>query len=324
MADAKKPDTSGHAVKFLFEFLGALVILALFWFLTRGHNQIAKDRTNVTVTDGSGHIVRELASDKNRPYPKNPTNPSTPIEVSKGGNQNLTDPRYASTTNKSPFFRLLTLETGNVYSNSAKDQYIMIRADQDLQKPIVVSGWRLVSIESGASATIPEGLILPFSESYNNANEKIALRGGDKAYINTARSPNGYSFLTNKCTGYFQQFNDFRPSLSYSCPRLSDEPLPERPNNLKDNCLDYIRSFPQCRTLTTALPPGLAIECQNFINDHAGYSPCIQNHKTDKDFYGKEWRIYLNHSDLLWKDRRETIRLLDENGKTVDELRYGY
>jgi hypothetical protein len=63
-------------------------------------------------------------------------------------------------------------------------------------------------------------------------------------------------------------------------------------------------------------------ECTDFIYKKVNYPACIDTHKNDKDFYQNEWRIFLKRSETLWKNSREDIVLLDEEGKIVDEYKY--
>ena len=46
------------------------------------------------------------------------------------------------------------------------------------------------------------------------------------------------------------------------------------------------------------------------------------NHLSDENFFGKEWRIFLNYPRELWGKDRETITLYDGDGQIVDELTY--
>ena len=50
------------------------------------------------------------------------------------------------------------------------------------------------------------------------------------------------------------------------------------------------------------------------------YNTCLDLHKDDADFFSDEWRLYLGKSHDLWADEGELIKLIDENGKTLDSL----
>jgi hypothetical protein len=91
---------------------------------------------------------------------------------------------------------------------------------------------------------------------------------------------------------------------------------------INDACFDYIESMGQCRIQTETLPLNWSHECTNFIYNKINYPSCVNTHKNDKDFYQKEWRVYLKRSEKIWKEKRETIILYDDHGKIVDTLKY--
>ncbi len=206
-------------------------------------------------------------------------------------------------------------------SNDPKQEYAQIRVNT-AKEPINVTGWRLVSKSSGQSVTIPKGTYLFFTGT-QNTEENIYLNSGDVLYLVTGISPNGASFKLNKCSGYLSQFQTFTPSLYTNCPQPRNEDLSSIPKTVNnDACLDYIDYFPTCRIQTETLPANWSYECTSFIYNKINYPSCVSTHKNDKDFYLKEWRVYLKRSEKIWKDRREEIILYDNNGKIVDTLVY--
>lgn len=206
-------------------------------------------------------------------------------------------------------------------SNDPSQEYMTIRVS-NTSKTIPITGWKLASLSSGVSVTIPRATYLFFT-GINNAEGDIYLTDGDTMYLITGLPPNGLSFKVNKCSGYLQQFQTFIPYISNQCPLARNEDLSSIPKRVEnDACFDYIDSIGQCRTQTENLPGGLSYECKNFILKKLNYSSCIDTHKNDRDFYQHEWRVYLKRSEPLWKERREDIVLYDLNGKIVSELKY--
>jgi len=187
-------------------------------------------------------------------------------------------------------------------------------------KPVPITGWQIKSVVTGASAKIGKGAYLAYPGQLNPESE-IFLSPGGRAVVATGRSPIGVSFRLNKCTGYFAQYQTFTPTLPEQCPALQEESLPKAPNALDDRCLDYIDRLPICRT-HGKLPIYLKPECTTYIAERTNYNFCVSAHKNDPDFYLNEWRIYLNRDDRLWKNRRETIKLIDNEGKTVTAVSY--
>ena len=317
------------STKLLLQCIGVLFLLAFIWYFTGGKDRTIEDLINVQVRDSNGKtLLNKSNSDgplfnwwsEPRVYVNNNsyyTAPVPNIDYSK-------DPRYANITNKSPYFRTVTLQSGNTNATSAVDEYIVLRGESSAGNGVNISGWKLVSTESGRTVSIKKGLELMYPEALNNTEVNIVLRPGDNAYVSTGRAPQGRSFHVNKCSGYSEQFFDYSPSLQMSCPRLTDEKLPARPNHLKDSCLDYIRSFPQCQIPQQSIPEKYAGDCQSFIESHVGYAKCFDLHKNDADFLTNEWRIFLGSDEDIWKSQRETIQLLDTQGRIVDQYKYGY
>lgn len=201
-----------------------------------------------------------------------------------------------------------------------EQEYITIQSGSSLTEKTRVTGFTIKSSVTNTSVTVGTAAYLPFIGSVN-ASEDIFIGPNESVVVITGRSPIGTSFRLNKCTGYFSQYQNYYPSLRTDCPAISTEPLPPAPNNINDACLDKIDSFPTCKTFTSG-EPGLTPECNNFLTKTTSYNYCVDNHKIDPNFYNKEWRVYLGRSDYLWKSRRESIELLDQNGKIIDSITY--
>jgi hypothetical protein len=210
-------------------------------------------------------------------------------------------------------------------SSQASQEYVVIRANSNLKLPVKISGWKLKSLSSGNSVTLPQGTYLFFAGTVN-PEQDIYLSANDTVYINTGISPNGASFKINKCSGYLNQFQTFTPYIGGYCPAPRNENISSIPRTgYNDSCFDFIDSMSSCRTQTDPLPAGSAkwsVECTDFIYKKINYPACVDTHKNDKDFYQNEWRIFLKRSEPIWKNSREDIVLLDEEGKIVDEYKY--
>jgi len=207
-------------------------------------------------------------------------------------------------------------------SDPAKE-YVEIRAAKTNAAPVGISGWTIKSATTGKSAVIGNGVYTP-AGGFVNPEQPIYLAPGSKAYITTGRSPKGYSFRLNLCTGYFEQFQNFSPSVPKECPLPKNEPYSTGPNGLTDACVEYIEGLRRCETHTTPLPISFSNDpiCQEYVADTINYDWCVSAHKNEADFYETEWRVFLGRDTELWKESRETILLLDESGKAVDSVSY--
>lgn len=203
------------------------------------------------------------------------------------------------------------------------DEYVEIAYDGSGASRIDITGWRLVSSISNTVATIPQGTRVPQSGAMS-FQEDIILSPGESAYIISGRSPIGVSFLPNKCSSYFEQYQTFNPSFSQSCPAPVDEMdyATDQMIRSSNSCYDYVSSLRSCRVHTGIYSEPLPSGCQYFIENDLTYTGCVRNHRTDTDFLSSDWRIYLARSSSLWRDRREVLKLIDGQGLTVDVLTY--
>lgn len=245
------------------------------------------------------------------------------------GDTSQSEPQTTTITNylgtvteeKSPYAQYVSLEEGNARS-SLESEYLTIRVAQNAPQKITVSGWRLESTATGYNSALPLAAELPFLGSVNSTGP-VSLSQGQTAYLVTGRSPNGSSFRTNMCTGYFEQFQNFTPSLSLECPTPQEESDTFfTPGNLSNECYDIIRSLGRCTLVVQSIPASAGTACEQFISGKLSYNGCINAHKNDPKFYKNTWHLYLSRDQELWRSRSERIRLLDENGKVVDTVSY--
>lgn len=200
------------------------------------------------------------------------------------------------------------------------EEYLMITVSSSAGGPVSTAGWKLVA-KDGGSASFPQGAEVPRSGRVNSLTA-ITLRPGDQAIVTTGRSPVGISFRENMCTGYFEEHQDFHPSLAMNCPTPSQEYGDYYgDNDENDFCLTYIRSIPYCSTETSASGDASSA-CRNFVEDHLNYNGCFDAHQKDSGFLSSTWRIFLGKNDELWRQRQETITLLDADNKVIDSITY--
>jgi hypothetical protein len=228
----------------------------------------------------------------------------------------------------SPYRDMVTIQhsTSGVRSNFAAREYITLSVGNKAKEPINISGWRLVSGASGSYGTIPNGTSVATAGSVNLA-EAIMVSKGDKVIVNSGRAPTGISFKENVCTGYFEEYQDFHPSLQLSCPTPEkdfDEFYPGNPQSEGgDECLEYIEdtNFDRCE-MATSTPRGVSSACKTYLTKYINYNGCVLMHGADENFTSRTWRVFLGAKGHLWKDDRETIRLLDREGRVVDVFAY--
>ena len=207
-------------------------------------------------------------------------------------------------------------------------EYLTLYTNLNKGEKIDITGWFLKSDRSGNSATIGRASVMPYP--YVAGGDNVVLHQGDRVYLVKGFSPINISFRTNLCTGYFEENRTFYPSLSMQCPLARDEELPKFSNLLdrEDECIEIIERIPRCTTIGNEfirdLPDTVTSSCKTYLRTQINYNACIANHRSDIDFPGQEWYVYLNRFGPLWRSQRETIKLYDQLGLVVSTLKYGF
>ena len=200
-------------------------------------------------------------------------------------------------------------------------EYVVLSVSPLAPSSVSTAGWKLVSQKTGKGAGFPQGAETPKSGRVN-ALSAITLKPGDTATILSGRSPVGVSFRENKCTGYFEERQDFKPSLAMSCPTPNQEYTARYDEDDEDDeCASFVRSIPYCST-ETDIPSNVSGSCERFVEEVLTYNGCLEAHEDDPGFYSNAWRVFLGSNDELWRQKDETILLLDAQGKTIDAFSY--
>ncbi len=207
-------------------------------------------------------------------------------------------------------------------ASNPQNEYIEIRLSTKAKQPVTISGWRIASMVSGKGSTIPYGTEVPRSGTVN-ASEPIVLNPGDRAILSSGRSPIGASFRENVCIGYFGQYQKFSPSLPRSCPIPKTELATRYEGNLVSDplCSDYTEKLSRC-SIALSPPPTLSSACQAFLINYLNYNGCLNTHQHDYSFKGTTWRVYLGRDSNMWRSDRETIKVSDRDGNTIDLFSY--
>lgn len=213
--------------------------------------------------------------------------------------------------------------TSGPKADDINKEYVVLQANLENEAVVIVSGWSIESLITNRKISI--GNATRIFSGIISSETTVSLAPGEEIIISTGHSPIGVSFKTNKCIGYLEQFQDFTPRLSRQCPSPEDEfnefsGILISPIN--DACFEFIDRMSRCKIPTETLPITLSQECNNFITNTINYSGCVANHRNDLDFIGNDWRVFLNRNEELWREKQETLRLLDWDGKTVDEFTY--
>lgn len=214
------------------------------------------------------------------------------------------------------------ISSGNLNSTDTRSEYLVLRSDSS--SDVSITGWRLVAAKAGVNVTIPSGTLIAQKGGVLSRNlTSIVLKPNTEAYVSTGVSPVENSFQETKCTGYLNANNAFNPFLSSRCPAPIDDLKEEYGGNatLYDKCSSYVNSIGSCR-VPNADGTDIPNSCRNFVEGRLNYDGCLSAHRSDDDFTGDRWRIFLDERHELWRNSGDTITLLDANGKIVDQYSY--
>jgi len=203
-------------------------------------------------------------------------------------------------------------------AETARTEYLIIKTERGAATGTQLTGWQIENAR-GDTFVIPGGTETFRTGSVNTVSD-IVLAPHQEAVISTGRSPVGASFRENLCTGYLEEHQDFFPSLQASCPDAADE-LARAAVDKSEECRDFARSLNVCEAATN-IPARLPASCAQFAEQYLNHTSCVAAHHQDPSFNGPTWRVFLNQSQEIYGNERDTIKLLDAEGKIVDVLAY--
>jgi hypothetical protein len=247
-------------------------------------------------------------------------------QVTVGVNGDATDTEQAEVNaGSSEFEDKISIKSSSTgpKKTSVLEEYITLSASSRNKENISITGWELESMISKKQVSIG-GAVETYRSGLVNSEPNLELAPGESVVISTGLSPIGASFKINKCSGYHEQFQDFYPKLSKKCPYPNDE-FDEIVSSIPATdlvCEDFVDDISRCEMELSAFPAGTSNQCSEFVSDTLNYTGCVNSHKNDLDFFDDEWRVFLGRNSELWREKRETIRLIDNSGNVVDTYTY--
>ena len=318
-------------IKVLFFFIATVFLVS---FMNDGGFNLTSNTSNSSNTEGLSE--RDTYS---RSYDDNNDGIVSDAEYRRGELRRIEDEvemiekevdTAVESQNRSIYYDVVSLSASGARAEQRNEEYLRINVDNDVESLINVTGWTVKSLVSGRGGKIGKGVATLDEDRPWYGEKDILLAAGDEAIITTGGAAGiRTSFLTNKCMGYFD--NDrFTPGISMSCPLLENEDLEHfglayddfRREREYDECIDAIESVSSCEIVRSP-DRDLVDDCRDFIRDYSNYDGCVELHQNDEDFYGDEWRIFLNSTrNDIWREEREAIGLFDRDGKVVDVVTY--
>ncbi len=227
-------------------------------------------------------------------------------------------------TSENIYFDSMNSIAGAKESDIQKE-YLEIDAGSSNKTAINISGLILRGsgfgiTDYGISEEIPKVAKLPIM-GVPYITDDLEVTAGGQVIVSSGKSPIGESFQVNICSGYLGQFQTFTPALRNDCP----EPLVALESssaNAELSCRTFVATLPRCQAYGGSFPSDLSSDCKLFVTEKLNYNSCVSDHNRESNFYLPEWRVFLGRTSELWKNKGETIRLMNENGATIDALVY--
>ncbi|MDA1334805.1 MAG: hypothetical protein O2794_02200 [bacterium] len=211
----------------------------------------------------------------------------------------------------------ITINRKNAKLSDVDREYITIQYSSRAKESIDLTDWKVENTR-GSGFVLGRVSNLPGRSSSSLDNDRLIVPPGGRVHVITGRSPRGENFRVNKCSGYFNQTKTYTPFVPHSCPSPKNEPGQD---GFSDECFNYVKRLPSCK-IPSPLPTILDDRCRNYVIENISYAGCIDNHKTDDDFYKDEWWVYLKRPDQLWSDSRDTIYLKNSSGVLIKSYSY--
>jgi len=286
--------------------IGLFILLFLLWLASGG-----PQRTNTPASDSGNRAFFSFSlPDFSFGFPQYTPDYSSYGNSSKENTTPFNSSKYEGYVSISSIAR----------SNDVDKEYVRLYVDRR-SEPVNMTGWKLRSRVSAQTITIPQATQVFIPGGYNTIGSVIA-DSGNTIIVTTGHSPIGASFRTTLCSGYFEQFQDFTPSISKQCPHPSKEPpLTSSLTYLEDSCFDFIDRLPRC-SIVTSFPKDISKGCRAYVSKYINYNRCVALYQNNADFLKDSWRVYVGRDDAVWRTRREIIDLLDTENNIVDTYSY--
>ncbi len=211
--------------------------------------------------------------------------------------------------------------TSGVKESRSDREYFVLVVSSALAAPITITDWKVFDRHKKTSHKLPKGVKVPGTEG-TQRQIPVKIEAGDKIIVSSGRSPIGFSFHVNKCSGYRSQFKNFVPTVKTNCPDPLEEFIADGTVPYTDNeCYKTVDRMRRC-TVITHIPAIVTNECRDFLENVVTERGCVSLHRNDPDFFTREWRLFLESRKDLWKNENNILYLLDDENRMVATLVY--
>lgn len=205
-------------------------------------------------------------------------------------------------------------------ASGPQEEYVRLVASDQAVSSISLSGAYLRGSAYGVSVALPTAANLPLLGT-PYLKTAVSLPADGRVLVTSGRSPIGTSFRVNMCTGYLDQFQTFTPDLRKDCPEPIKELEVSGPYE-EASCREFVQALPRCRAFEGTFPDNVSAICKSFVTQNLNYNSCAQRHESAQGFFRNEWRLFLEKTTELWKNKQEIIRLYDSKGNALDAITF--
>ncbi len=214
----------------------------------------------------------------------------------------------------SPYFRKVRLTSLSVGGFGLIGQ-VGFYTSLGQSEQVDVTGWR---VQGNRGALFVPKAVQVYDAAGLTPETDIVLKSGDSLSLYSGgQSAVGKNLRMNKCLGYLPTANNFKPSISRSCPSIDRTELV----NFSGQCQNYIQSLGSCTIpdfgdVRIPLPD---YACRAFL-EKLNYRGCVERYGKDKDFLQSQ--VYGWIGAVPFDQYHDKIRLFDGKGLLVDTYDY--
>ncbi|PIR47023.1 MAG: hypothetical protein COV07_01105 [Candidatus Vogelbacteria bacterium CG10_big_fil_rev_8_21_14_0_10_45_14] len=179
---------------------------------------------------------------------------------------------------------------------------------------LTITGWKMVN-SRGMVATIPKAT-RSFMQGVINSTEDVIVERREEVIVSDTTSPVGVSFKVDRCSGFLEEFQDFNPPLSLSCPSPVELVRARGANPPDASCASYVENLPSCQIGLNSGYSSLSQSCRGYVADTISQQSCVEKFGGRFDFFVPEWRVYLG-SPGFFNPASDTIYIFDQDGALV-------
>lgn len=206
------------------------------------------------------------------------------------------------------------LDTSSFLKTKPSDEFFILVANPLDKNVLNISGLGIEN-KSGQKVFI-KNAVQDFIQASVNRETPIIVNKKTNVIISTGKSPVGFSFKENICSGFLNQYQTFIPPLEKNCPNALSI-IKKSGVEISTSCQNFLESTSSCKIIDS-FPTNLDAPCIKAIKENVNYNQCVGVTKTGQNFYLNNYRIFLNEESEFFTNTQDLIKIIDQSGKVVE------